>query len=250
MRLHRPKDLTEMMDVALLAEEKIGAVGRFGGQNKQSWGNKGYGNKNWRQDNALKVNTEPATVSTSTKGQELMKTSQLSGAKSIGGKEIEERRKKGLCLTCEEKFTPGHVCKNKWLRLLYIEEAQEGDNIEQKEEEEIVWEANLKSLNLQSMAGLTSKSSFMMRARLGDIEVIVLVDCGARHNFISVKLVAARKLMVEDTPPCSVKVGNGKRILTRGVCRGVELIIQGMTVRVDCYVFPLEGAYMVLGIDW
>lgn len=32
VRLQRPKDLAEMMDVALLAEEKIGAVGRYGGQ--------------------------------------------------------------------------------------------------------------------------------------------------------------------------------------------------------------------------
>lgn len=64
------------------------------------------------------------------------------------------------------------------------------------------------------------------------------------------KPVAANNLMVEDTPPCWVKIGNGQRVMTRGVCREVGLPLQGLRVRADCFLFPLNGEDFVLGIDW
>lgn len=55
---------------------------------------------------------------------------------------------------------------------------------------------------------------------------------------------------MEDTPPCWVKIGNDQRVQTRGVCRGVELILQGFHIKIDCFVFPLDDEDFVLGIDW
>lgn len=113
----------------------------------------------------------------------------------------------------------GHVCKNKVLKLLYVEEAtKEEEKKKDDEEEEIVWEAIMKSLHLYSMAGLSSKCSFMLKGVMGILEVLVLVDCGATHNFVSKKLVEAQNLTVEDTSPCWVKIGNGQKIMIRGVC--------------------------------
>lgn len=36
--------------------------------------------------------------------------------------EITEKKKKGLCFHCDEKFTPGHACKKKKLYVILVEE--------------------------------------------------------------------------------------------------------------------------------
>lgn len=59
------------------------------------------------------------------------------------------------------------------------------------------------------MVGLTSKNSFMLWDEVHKHEVLVLIDCGATHNLMSTKLVAAKNLQVEDTPPYRVEDGNG-----------------------------------------
>ena len=42
--------------------------------------------------------------------------------KHLSNEEYREKRLKGLCFFCEERFTPEHVCKNKNLRFMIIEE--------------------------------------------------------------------------------------------------------------------------------
>lgn len=40
--------------------------------------------------------------------------------KHITNTEHEERRRKGLCFRCDEKFSTGHVCKIKQLRIMLM----------------------------------------------------------------------------------------------------------------------------------
>jgi len=41
--------------------------------------------------------------------------------------EVNEKMRKEECFTCEEKYNPAHVCKNKQFRLMIMEEEDEGD---------------------------------------------------------------------------------------------------------------------------
>lgn len=127
VRLQRPKDLAEVMDVALLAEEKIGAVVRTSKPRRvvAMWVS------NRRTENQIKASTEGAPPS---KGLELGKGGKLGGAKSLSSEEINERRRKGICFTCEEKFAPSHMCINKILKPLFVEEATEKEGESEKQE--------------------------------------------------------------------------------------------------------------------
>lgn len=62
VRLHRPKDLAEMMDVALLAEEKLGPTGKTtnsSGLGKTTQPNRNFGGfMGWRTDVQSKNNAE------------------------------------------------------------------------------------------------------------------------------------------------------------------------------------------------
>lgn len=56
--------------------------------------------------------------------------------------------------------------------------------------------------------------------------------------------------MPETTTSYWVKVGNGEKIQFNGVCRGVEIKLQGFGFVADFYVFCLNGDNVVLGMEW
>ena len=41
---------------------------------------------------------------------------------------LQARREKGLCFKCDEKFSPGHLCKKELRVLLVHEDEEEEDN--------------------------------------------------------------------------------------------------------------------------
>ena len=47
-----------------------------------------------------------------------------------------------------------------------------------------------------------------------------------------------------------VKVGNGQQVTSLGFCKGIEVQFPNLLVTQDCYLFPLEGSEMVLGLAW
>ena len=49
--------------------------------------------------------------------------------------EVNEKMRKGECFTCEEKYNPTHVCKNRQFRLMIMEEEEEGDPRSQQGED-------------------------------------------------------------------------------------------------------------------
>lgn len=76
-----------------------------------------------------------------------------------------------------------------------MEEARGAESEEEEEvaEEEPTKEVKTLQLFMYSISGLTTKKSIKLRGRIGDKQVVVLIDCGASHNFISSLLVKEEK---------------------------------------------------------
>jgi hypothetical protein len=55
--------------------------------------------------------------------------------------------------------------------------------------------------------------------------VLILVDSGATHNFVSEKLVQKMGWSVVETPLMSIKLGDGSRAQSQGVVKGLEMAI-------------------------
>lgn len=89
-----------------------------------------------------------------------------------------------------------------------------------------------------------------MKGELGKHTVVVLIDCGASHNFISRKLVDELQLLVEETPTYSVEVGDGHKVRCRGKCSQLKLMVQAVEVVHNFYLFGLSSVDVVLGLDW
>lgn len=120
------------------------------------------------------------------------------------------------------------------------------------EEEMNNTEAELKSLQLSlySITRITSKKSIKVWGELAGRKVIVLIDCGASHNFISSVLVEEEAIEVTETVPYTVEVWDGRKIRCAGVCPKLSLQIQGLEVQQDFYIFELGEVDIVLRMEW
>uniref|UniRef100_A0A2N9J7H4 Chromo domain-containing protein n=1 Tax=Fagus sylvatica TaxID=28930 RepID=A0A2N9J7H4_FAGSY len=129
--------------------------------------------------------------------------------------EIRERREKGLCFNCDEKFGPGHRCK----KLFFIEACLDEEQMDIGEEDETdeiqpeEMDENL-SISLHAIAGTPTPQTMRVKANVEG------------------------KLLVEEKIP------------SNGRCPRIRVALQGTTLITDFYLLPLEGFDAVLGAQW
>ena len=80
--------------------------------------------------------------------------------------------------------------------------------------------------------------------------MVVLIDPGATHNFISRKLIEVLKIPISVMASYRVQLGNGDNISTTGVCQGVRLQLQGIEIIEDFIPLNLGSTDIILGIQW
>lgn len=81
--------------------------------------------------------------------------------------------------------------------------------------------------------------------------VVILIDSGATHNFISSYLVGKLALEASATRSYSVLVGNGQMHCGNGVCRQIGLRMGELFVMEDFRPMPMGGGSdVILGMKW
>lgn len=78
--------------------------------------------------------------------------------------------------------------------------------------------------------------------------MLILLDSGATHNFISDRVVHELQIPVQPAT-FAVVLGDSRKVTGVGKCRGIELTVQGVQIIQDFLPFRL-GVDMILGIDW
>lgn len=106
-------------------------------------------------------------------------------------------------------------------------------------------------LSLCSMLGFTTTKSWKVEGIVEGNSVVILIDCGASHNFIATELVGRLKLKVMETPSYLVEVGDSHKVRCKGKCAQLKVQMQQVELLQDFYLFTLKGIDMVLGlIGW
>lgn len=93
-------------------------------------------------------------------------------------------------------------------------------------------------LNLHHITHET-QHTVKFQGHIRGVDVLILVDGGATHNFISQKLVHKMEWLVEATPQMKVKLGDGFQTATQGVCRGLDMHIGNFKLNPNMHLFEL-----------
>lgn len=105
-------------------------------------------------------------------------------------------------------------------------------------------------LSTNSVVGFTNPSTMKVRGQILGEEVVVLIDCGVTHNFISDKLVNELKLHTKGNSQYGIILGSRIAIKGKGVCENVEIMLNDWRVTADFLPLELEGVDAILGMPW
>ena len=182
--------------------------------------------------------------------------------------EIMERKTKGLCYRSDEKLAPGHRCKRHELQVLMVwdereseepsemgepktDEMMEGNSLEIHRTDAETGDTRPKEvgLSLKSVFCLTSLKTVKLQGEIGSQQVVVLINSGATHNFISTELVRKLTLLVEETGAYGVLMGM-RSVQGAGICKRVFIRLQEVEIMEDFLPFDLTSSDVILDIQW
>ncbi|KAF2299218.1 hypothetical protein GH714_030990 [Hevea brasiliensis] len=158
--------------------------------------------------------------------------------------EMQKRRAQGLCFNCDEKFTSGHRCKGPQLLIL------DGGTEESDTDEQNDLGVLQPEISLHALSGWTTQKTMRVWAKIDHHEVVILIDSGSTHNFISDRMANVLHLPTTPIEPFNVKVADGKPLTCKGKFDNVNILIQGIPFALTLYALPLSGLDVVLGIQW
>ena len=220
IRLFRPKTLKKAISLARMKDEQIA-----------------------RQRKLIRPTFSNRTATTS---PIVNKNSPATPFKKLTWEEMQRRRAQGLCFNCNEKFTAGHRCTKAQLLILEAEEEYE-ETLEAAPIEEASYDPKI---TFYALTGWTAPQTMRVKAKIGPYEIIVLIDSGSTHNFISTRLANLLKLPIIPTAAFPVKVANGEKLACQGKFEKIQILIQDIPFSLMVYALPISGLDLVLGVQW
>jgi len=258
------ENLQSLMDIAMVTKARNVAWqeegNHLGGRRHDAAGRLGWGIS--RASNWARPNTHSSVPELSNSTIKAETTTELrpslstisSGSKPtsrwISNEEWTDRQRKGLCFRCGDKWNPHHSCKFRHQQLvILVEDEKTLDVLEDiPDNEQPLLALHRVSLHLSSFSywGLTSHKTLKFRGTINGSEVIILVDLGAKANFLSTTLVSTLGLPLVHLPPFRVEVGNGNVEHGLRGCERVTVLVQGISIVEDFLVMELGRFEVVL----
>ncbi|XP_042059609.1 uncharacterized protein LOC121804134 [Salvia splendens] len=166
--------------------------------------------------------------------------------------EMAEKRAKGLCYGCDEKFERGHRCARKQLYLLEIDDGVRDSSIEAEIQDEEINDDENPLISIHAINGSPSRGFRTMRVtgRVGKKAIHILIDSGSTHNFLDLLLAKKLGLQLTQVNPVMVDVADGNRLECKSMCKGMHWLLRGTPFVTDVLLLPLGSCDMVLGIQW
>lgn len=167
--------------------------------------------------------------------------------------QMNERRSKGLCFNCDNKYSKGHKCGEK--KLFYIDceedEEKEQETLEEKEQEtpegkkKETPEEITPTISCNALAGITTPQTLKIEGYIKKKKVIVLIDLGSTHNFIHSKIAKDLNCFIYRAPKFQVMLADGKTINCAGKCHNINLSMGEYVLK-----SPMGGVDVILGVRW
>lgn len=227
IQIFKPKTLMEIINLARLRDDQL--------QQEKKW------------SNSRNFNTKPAMTSGFSRSENIHSPNEKQGTtpKRLSWEELKKKRSLGLCFSCDERYTPGHRCKQPQV---FVMEGE--DNETEEEGEELAGGDQPPEITLHALSGWDAPTTIRLHAKVHNQRLLALVDSGSTHNFISERAAQKLRLKVTTTRPFTVKVANGAPLQSRGKLMAVSLRLEKAEFTVTLHILPLVGLDLLLGVKW
>jgi hypothetical protein len=173
--------------------------------------------------------------------------------------EMAERQLKGLCYNCDDKYFPGHKCKEQNLFMAISEDIQEEDDDtspvpESPETSEINPPSDPPAeeiiISLNALTGFSAPQTLKLIGYLKHRKVIILVDSGNTHNFIHRRIAQETHCYIHAVNNFQIMIANGGSMKCGGRCENVRLQIGDYNLKSHMFAINMGGYDIVLGAEW
>ncbi|KAL8128454.1 hypothetical protein V2J09_017609 [Rumex salicifolius] len=170
--------------------------------------------------------------------------------------EMQERRTKGLCMFCDDVYTPEHGLKHKKSHI-YIMEGEEDASSDSEEPDHGVEGGTAEDANdttptisVNALNGAATFNCMRVVGQYAKRRLYILIDPGSTHNFIDLAVAKELGCKLEQVRPMSVTAANGNNMLSSYCCRDFSWRLQGYEFRTEVRTLPLDCCDLVLGVQW
>lgn len=135
---------------------------------------------------------------------------------------MKERRDKGLCYYCDDRWNPAHKCKTPKLFLIYgfdlpCDDTREEIFYDSKDSMEpplplMIADHIDPEISLNAISGSLSPRTIRLEGWVKNQRVVILIDSGSTHNFLDPSILKKIQVEVLQTPRLQVKVVDGAKI--------------------------------------
>ena len=103
-------------------------------------------------------------------------------------------------------------------------------------------------ISLHALFRWKTYKTMRVLAKFGTYEMVVLINNGSTHNFMSEKMANMLQLPVVPTESFNVRVANCEPLKCQGRFENVHITLQGISFVLALYALPLFGLDLILGV--
>jgi hypothetical protein len=173
--------------------------------------------------------------------------------------EMVECQLKGLCYNCDDKYFPGHKCKEQNIFMAISEDVLEDDveappMAESPEPTDMTPPSDPPEvepvISLNSLTGFSAPQTLKLIGYIKHRKVIILVDSGSTHNFIHHCISQETNFYICVINNFQIMISNGGSMKCGGHCENVHLQIGQYHMKYHMFSIDMGGCDIVLGAEW
>lgn len=105
-------------------------------------------------------------------------------------------------------------------------------------------------MSLNALTNNDTENSIKLKAMVKNKVMLILLDSGSSHSFVSKEFVELTKMETVLIQPRKVKLANGEYLTTDAKVQNLEWYIQGHTLSSEMLVLDMAPYDAILSFDW